>query len=472
MQLLLVGMSHHSATIELREQLSCAEYQLPAALAALADCPDLAECALLSTCNRTEVYACFHSSDAASGYAALIARLAAFHRIPAETFRANLYCKAEQEAVLHLMRVTGGLDSQVLGEAQIIGQVRGALQAAQAAGTAGGTLTALFQQAISCSRRVQNETALGRGAFSVGRAAVDLAGHIFSDLSRASVLILGAGKMSELTARHLVANGVKFIVVANRTYDRAVVLASQLGGTAIQYDAFADALVTADIVIASTAAPHHIVNRGTLQPILRKRRGKPLFLIDLSLPRNIDPDVANLDNVFLRNIDELQEAVAESVQTRTVEATHGEAIAREDTEKFLGWYRAREAVPVIAQLKARLEQVRQDDLAILRGKLGHLSERDWQAIETTTRAMMNRVAREPILRLKREMNAESPSDAPALYDLAAAAREIFGLNAPEMKIAPLPETENAPPLSEPEPQEISHTQGIVSDLSAPVEAKI
>lgn len=453
MSLILVGMSHHSAPIDARERLTCPDYRLSDALAALASCPAVRECALLSTCNRMEIYASVTSVTPETGYETLISHLAAYHNLPREQFASFLYLKSEQEAVLHLMRVAGGLDSQILGEAQILGQVRSALQAAQQAGTAGSALHALFQQAITGSRRIQNETGLMRGAFSVGRAAVDMAGHIFSDLSRASVLILGAGKMSELTARHLVANGVKFIVVANRTYDRAVTLAASLGGSAIRYDDFQDALITADIVIASTAAPHAIVRRETLQPILRKRRGRPLFLIDLSVPRNVAPDVADLENVFVRNIDELQDVVSDEAQTRSVEATQGEAIAREETEKFLQWYRAREAAPTIAQLKGHIEQIRQDDMAILRGKLPHLSERDWQAIELSTHAMMNHVTREPILRLKQEVNAAAEAETAPRYDLATAAREMFALDslaAPETaaveaepKITPLRTADNA-----------------------------
>ena len=446
MPLILVGMSHHSAPIDARERLTCPDYRLSDALAALAACPSVRECALLSTCNRMEIYASVTSATPESGYEALISHLAAYHRLPREQFASFLYLKSEQDAALHLMRVAGGLDSQILGEAQILGQVRSALQAAKGAGTAGSVLHSLFQQAITGSRRIQNETNLMRGAFSVGRAAVDMAGHIFSDLSHASVLILGAGKMSELTARHLVANGVKFLVVANRTYDRAVALAAALGGSAIHYDAFQDALITADIVIASTAAPHAIVRRETLLPILKKRRGRPLFLIDLSVPRNVAPDVADLENVFVRNIDELQDVVSDEAQARSVEATQGEAIAREETEKFLVWYRSREAAPTIAQLKGHIEQIRQDDMAILRSKLPHLSERDWQAIETSTRAMMNHVVREPILRLKQETHSAAVEIAPR-YDLATAAREMFGLDAaPALAEAKTP----APP--EPEPQ--------------------
>jgi glutamyl-tRNA reductase len=428
--LVLVGLSHHQAPIEVRERLSCPEHALPEALAAAAAGPGVRETVILSTCNRTEWYAVAEGADTAAIYAAMRRHLADFHRVPEPDFAPYLYGKAEQEAALHLLQVAAGLDSLVLGEAQILGQVREALRAAQAAGTSGSALTALFQQAILSGKRVHTETGLGRGAFSIGHAAVDLASSIFSEMSHASVLILGAGKMSELTARHLVQSGVKFVIVANRTYDRAVALAERLGGRAIQYDTFPEALVTADIVLSSTAAPHPILHRQTLQPVMRRRRGRPLFLIDIAVPRDIDADVQELDNVFLYNIDDLQAVVAEEARSRAGEAEKAREIAVEEAMKFLAWYRSREAAPVINQLRDRLEQIRQDDLAVLRARLGHLSEREWQAIEAATRAMMNKVAREPILRLKRAAG-ESPGGASDVvgYDLIAAAREIFGLEA-------------------------------------------
>jgi glutamyl-tRNA reductase len=326
------------------------------------------------------------------------------------------------------MRVASSLDSLVLGEAQILGQVRSALMAAHEAGTAGGILTGLFQNAILCGRRVQTETALGRGAFSIGRAAVDLARSIFTDLSHASALVVGAGEMSEITVRHLVESGVRVVIVANRTFEKAEAMAERFGGTAIQYDRFVEQMATADIVIASTAAPHYILRREMLAPVLRKRRGRPLFLIDIAVPRDIDPDVDRLENVFLKNIDDLQEFVASDAGERVAESRQAAWIAEEETAKFFAWYRAREVAPVLGEIRRKLEEIRRSDMDILRSKLGHLSDREWEAIESTTRAMMNHVAREPVLRLKREAGERTgAASTPAGYDLVAAAREIFGI---------------------------------------------
>lgn len=433
MSLVLVGLSHHHAPIEVRERLSVAERTLPQALASVAACPGVREIVLLSTCNRMEVYALSEGQEASDTAALIRHHLSDFHAVPETVFAPYLYHKEDQEVVAHLLRVTCGLESLVLGEAQILGQVRSALRGSQNAGTVGATLTALFQQALASGKRVQSETALGRGAFSIGHAAVDLASSIFADLSHASILILGAGKMSELTARHLVESGVRFVVVANRTYEKAQRMAERFGGRAIHYDTFPDALVTADIVISSTAAPHPIIHRETLQPVMRRRRGKPLFLIDIAVPRDVDADVARLENVFLKNIDDLQEVVSGEAGERQAEAIRAESIVSDEAAKFLTWYRAREAAPVIQQLQTRLEQIRQDDLTILRAKLGHLSEREWQAIEAATRAMMKKVAREPILRLKRAAGeaTEEAGVEIATYDLLSAAKEIFALSEPE-----------------------------------------
>jgi glutamyl-tRNA reductase len=428
LHLVLVGLSHHKAPIEVRERLSCSESLLPEALSALAAQPGVGECVLLSTCNRMEVYSVVASPDAGTAYATLCNHLAAFHKVPLESFDAYLYRRSDQEAVTHLLRVASGLDSLVLGEAQILGQVRQSLRAAQDAKTGGSGLTHLFQQALACGKRVQQETALGRGAFSIGHAAVDLASRIFA-LNDARVLILGAGKMSELTAKHLLSNGVRSVIVANRTYERAESLAQRLGGQAIPYENFPEAMVKTDIVISSTAATQPILHRDLIQPVMKKRRGNPLFLIDIAVPRDIDTNVGDLDNVFLYNIDDLQAVVAEEAKGREAESQRAELLVQEETAKFLAWYRAREAAPVITELKVHMEQLTQRRLEILRPKLGAISDRDWQTVETHFRSLINEVVREPILRLKRAQGeSETATDAdPALYDLLTATREIFGL---------------------------------------------
>ena len=431
MHLVLVGLSHHIAPIAVRERVNCSEVQLPPALLAASRLDGVREVAILSTCNRMEVYALVDAPHLSVAYSLIVRHLAEHHRVVEAELTPYLYTRHDQETALHLMRVTAGLDSLVLGEAQILGQVKAALRSAQATGTIGSALTGLFQQSISAGRRTQSETGLGKGAFSIGHAAVDLASKVFGELSHASVLILGAGKMSEVTARHLRNSGVSSVLVANRTHGRAEALALKLGGRAIHYDAFPEELRRADIVIASTAAPHPIITRATLAPALRKRRGNPLILIDIAVPRDIDTDVSGLDNVFLYNIDDLQAVVAQEAQGRRGEVSRAETILAAECGKFLTWYRTREAAPVITLLRQRLDQIREEELAVLRSQLDSLTEREWQKVEAAFRSMSTKFAKEPILRLKRETaGSEPPGGSEAqTYDLLTATREIFNLEA-------------------------------------------
>jgi len=448
LNLALVGLSHHHAPIEVREKLSCPDHMLGSALQALHARQGVREAALLFTCNRTEIYAVLDTVDPDSAFAALRSHLSAYHNVPEPLFSPYLYFKSRDEAARHLARVASGLDSLVLGETQILGQVRNALRAAQQAGAAGRDLIPLFEHALTCGKRVQTETTLRQGSLSIGTAAVDLATRIFGDLTDARALILGAGKMSELTANDLVSSGVKFVLVANRTYEKAVELAERLGGKAIQYDAFPENLVTADIVISSTAAPHPIVTREMLQPILRKRKGKPLFLIDIAVPRDIEAAVGDIDNVFLYNIDDLQEVAAEGAKGRAERAqTQAESIADEETTRFLARIRTRSVTPVLARLRSQAGKAANDRLAVLRSRLGPISDRDWEIIAVQFRSLADEMVLAPTLRLKREAVEASAAagDAPQ-YELADAARELFGL---AEEAQPLLEDRAAQPVARP-----------------------
>lgn len=428
MHLVLLGLSHHNTPIELRERFGYNAHTLGNALTAAKSLPGIGEVVILSTCNRMEMYL---TTDVPSTvhevelFPMLTAHLAAEHNIAPASFAPHLYRKTDQAAAQHLMRVAASLDSLVLGEAQILGQVRGSLRDARTHETGGGILGKLFEQALFTGKRVQTETGLGQGGFSIGHAAVTLARQIFDDFARARVLILGAGKMSEETAQHLVRNGVQFIVVANRTYDRAIEMAGRLGGSAIHYDAFPAELERADIVISATAAPHPILNRKMLQPVLRKRRGRPLFLIDIALPRDIDADVAELDDVFLYNIDHLQHYVQQAATDRAQETARAEIIVREEADRFMAWMQTRGATPVIAQLRDHLQQIATQRLAILRSRLRNLPDRDWQVLETQLRAMMDEVALPPTLLLK----GASASEGATPYSLTDAVDALFGLSA-------------------------------------------
>ena len=421
MHLVLVGLNHHTAPIEVRERLAFPEAGLRSAAATLRRQSGVHEAAILSTCNRCELYASV--SSPADG-AALSRFLSQYHSVPLGEFEAFLYRHTDAEAAAHLMRVAAGLDSLVLGEPQILKQVRDAFAAATEAQAIGPILNGLFRAAIATGKRARTETDIGRGGFSVGHAAVDLARSIFGSLRDAAILILGAGKMSELTARHLVAGGAGVVLVANRTHDKAQALASKLGGSAIRYDEFPDRLVHADIVISSTAAPHHVVTRDLLLPVLRRRRGRPLFLIDIAVPRDIAPDVADLPNVFLYDLDDLEAVVADMARERAAEVARVEGIVAEEVARYMAWVRSLESAPLLEQLHRKHEQIRQAELARLRNQLGDLPDAAWERIEAATRSMLTRIARDPIRALKAAAAGDEPKGP---MDLLTAARHLFGI---------------------------------------------
>jgi glutamyl-tRNA reductase len=421
MYLVVVGLNHRTAPIALREKLSFSEHRIPEALRTFLSRSETAESAILSTCNRTELYAVLRQAGEES---LLVQFLSQEHHLPEAEFVHHLYRHHDLEAVRHLFRVSAGLDSLVIGEPQILRQVRDAFAMAVECGATGTLLNALFRAAITTGKRARAETDIGRGGFSIGHAAVDLARSIFGSLKGATVLILGAGKMSELTAKHLVSHGTRFVLVTNRTHEKACLLASRLGGNAIRYEEFPEALAQADIVISSTASPVPIIHRETVLPVLRRRRGRPLFFIDIAVPRDIAPEVGDLDNVFLYDIDDLEEVVQEMARERAGEAQRVEAIIEEEVAKFMSWRRSLEAAPLVAGIRQKYEQIRQSELARLRRQHPDLPERAWRSIERATRSMMNRAARDPILRLKEAASQENREEG---FDLIRAAREIFAL---------------------------------------------
>lgn len=425
MHITVVGLNHHTAPIEVRERLTFSAASLANALEGLLSVTSANECVILSTCNRTEIYA---AAQGVTDIDRQIRFLADYHAVPQSDFESLLYRHVDEAAVSHLFRVAGGLDSLVLGEPQILGQVRDAFSAADGVGATGLLLNALFRAAVVTGRRARSETDIGKGGFSIGHAAVDLARSIFGSLDHAGILILGAGKMSELTVRHLVRAGARIVVVANRTYDRAESMAEKLGGAAIRYDEFPEALAKADIVISSTASPHHIINRAELQPVMRRRRGRPLFLVDIAVPRDISPDVAHLQNVFLYDLDDLEEVVTDMARERAGEARLVEAIVQDETGRFMAWWRSLAAVPLVTRLRDKHETIRQEELARLRNQLGGLPESAWEKIESATRSMMNRISRDPIARLKEAAHtAEADADSKSGPPLLRAAEVIFGL---------------------------------------------
>jgi glutamyl-tRNA reductase len=393
--------------VELREKLSFTESQLQRSLAFCKGHQDVSECIILTTCNRTEIYAVGNHEDAL--LCLIMQMLADIKEIDTEAVRPNLYVYTQEKAVEHLFSVTAGLDSMILGETQILGQVKGAYTKGVEAGTVGTVFHSLFRQSVTGAKRVQTETAINQNAASVSYAAVELAKKIFGHLNNRTVLILGAGKMSELTLRHLYDNGVKKVIVVNRTKERADKLAACFGGVSEYYEKRRDCLAQADIVISSTGAPHFVLDKEEMSSVLRSRRGKPIFLIDIAVPRDIDPKVNDLENVYLYDIDDLQAAVASNLKDREHEAVKARLIIKEEITEFQSWFKTQEVVPLIAALRGKAETIRQNELEVSLKKLGNLSDKEKKHVENLTRAIVNRILREPVLRIK-ELAMEDKSD--------------------------------------------------------------
>ena len=397
MHLLLVGLNHKTAPIELRERLSVGKAQLAEALAGLKALDGLSECLLLSTCNRTEVYAYTkHRSDDGT----IFGWMSDFFHVPQDDFDAHTYSIAGHKAAEHLFGVAGGIDSMVIGETQILGQVKEAYAVASELGATGSVLNTLFQQAASVGKRVRTETEISRGASSAGSAAVLLAKSIFGELAGRAVLVVGAGEIAELTIEHLTSCGIGRVLVTNRTYPRAVKLAKKFDGEPVKFDDLASAFERADIVITSTGASEPIIGREMIQQAMRSRRGRPIFLIDIAVPRDVEADVSKLDNVFLYNIDDLHAVVESDKANRRAEIEKVETIIAEEVDEFSRWFRTMEAVPVITALREKFEDIRQAELEKLCRKLPHLSPEDMEAISAATKSIVNKLSHDPMIRIK------------------------------------------------------------------------
>jgi glutamyl-tRNA reductase len=403
MPLAVVGLSHRTAPVEVRERLVFGRADIPGALAKLRERAGLEEAAILSTCNRTEVYLTVHEMAAAEW--AVRDLLAERLNSSPEQAGHYLYVHRDRYAVEHAFRVTSGLDSMILGEPQIQGQVREAYQVASHTSTlvgpaVGTVLNRLFQSALAIGGRVRSETGLGRGAASVSSAAVELAKKIFGSLQGRRALVLGAGEMSEVTLACLRAEGVRSCVVANRTYERATEMAQALGGRAVRWDELGTELPATDIVICSTAAPHPVLTRERLRQVLPQGSANPLCIIDIALPRDVDPRVGDEPNVFLYNIDDLQQIVDANIGRRQEELPRAEGIIVGGAEDFWSWYSSLAVVPTIRDLRARGEAVRTEELEKALRRLSHLADEDRAAVEALTRALLNKFLHVPTVRLR------------------------------------------------------------------------
>jgi glutamyl-tRNA reductase len=418
MHLILVGTSHHRAPVELRERLFVSAPENPGLVRRLAG--EEGEAVALSTCNRTELYVVGVDSQAAQARA--FAQLAALGEMTESEIAASLYTLQDAAAALHLFRVAASLDSLVPGEAQILGQVRGAYETAKEAGTAGPILHRLFRQALRVGRRVRTETAIGENPASVSSAAAELAERVFGTLEGKRILVLGAGKMSDLAAVNLISRGVESVFVANRSVERAERLARRFGGRAAGLDAVEAELEEVDIVVASTGAEGYVLSAEQVGRAMRARRGRPIFFVDIAVPRDIDPAVNELEGCYVYDVDDLERVVEESVAGRREEAVRAEAIVAEEAEDFRAWELSLDVVPAIASLRARAESIRTSELERAEGRLHSLSPSERRAVESLTAQIVNKLLHAPTVRMKQ---AAAAADG-VLY--AEAVRHLFDLD--------------------------------------------
>lgn len=423
MPLVLVGVNHRQAGLELREKLSLQENEIPRALEYFLQREGIAECFLLSTCNRTELYAICEGNEE------LLASFRGFFQdVKKQGFDSLLpqllYVREEEEAVRHLFSVVCGLDSMVLGETQILGQVKEAYHCSQAAGATGALLHSLCQKALATGKKVHTLTTLGQHAISFGYAAVEVARLLFDSLHNRTLMVMGTGEMAKLTLQNLFAMGAREVIVASRHRERAAALAGRFQGKILNLTRLATGLARADVVICATQAPHYIINVERLKQMRQGQNRQPLLLIDLAVPRNVDPAVAGLEGVHLYNLDDLQFIIDENLKARESEAVKAGSIIEEQVKEFLRWYRRQRAIPLITALRNKTEQLRRAKLEQF--QTAALSPREQQLVDKLTRSLTATLLKEPLLAIK---------DLCLREDFATTekyARQIFGLEQHEI----------------------------------------
>ena len=412
MKLLLTGISHKTAPVAIRERLAFPESQLPGAIRKLKSQEGIAEAIILSTCNRVEITV--SAEDDADPRAAMEALFA-------DAPGGNVYHLEGREAIQHLFRVASSLESMIVGEPQILGQMKTAFNISKAEGALSGLLENVLTRAFGVAKRVRSETGIGQMAVSVSYAAVELARKIFGSLAGHTVMIAGGGKMSELAARHLRRSGASHIFVTNRTHQRAVELAELFQGTAVEYSRFLNMLPEVDILIASSGAPHYILVKEDVQRVIAVRKNKPMFLIDIAVPRNIEPAVNKIDNVFLYDIDDLQGVVNANLRERMKEAESAEAIVVQEVERMVGRLRIQEIAPTIVSLQEQLEEIRAGEVARMTRKLGALTLEQRETIDALTRSIVNKIAHGPISEIRKQATQ------PECFHIIETIRKVFHL---------------------------------------------
>lgn len=399
LEILIVGLNHSTAPVEVREKITFPGDDDGTVTRLIANLPPVEEAMILSTCNRAEVIVMTENPGSANEE--IVRAVGQIHNVNPQDLRDFLYVKQGIDAVRHVFRVAASLDSMIVGEPQILGQVKEGYRRATKVNATGPILSRLMHRAFFTAKRVRTETGVGLSAVSVAYVAVELARKILGDLKDKTVVLIGAGEMAELAARHLRTHAEKPIIVVNRTYENACTLASQLRGLAVPMEQLDDGLVDADVVITSTGSCEPLINASQLKGVMRRRRFRPIFLIDIAIPRDVEPGANEIDGVYLYNIDDLQAVVQENVGERQQEALRGETIADEEAQKYMEWTRTLGSAPTIIALKKKLEAIRGTELARLNGKLSTLSPAQRETVEMITRSIINKIAHDPIAFLKK-----------------------------------------------------------------------
>ncbi len=421
MKIFVVGLNHNTADIEVREKLAFNGSRLEEGLIKLKNLPEIEEALILSTCNRVELYT--NVKDTLRASESVKSFLSEFHDINRVTLDKALYVHEGVNAVRHIFRVTSSLDSMVIGEPQILGQVKKAFEVALEKKTTGILLNRLMKKAISVAKRIRRETRIAENAVSISFAAVELAKKIFTDLSEKVFMLLGAGEMAELAARHLMSNGVKEVIVANRSYERACDLAMEFNGRPVKLDGFLREMSHADIVICSTGASNYILLKNQMHKVMKERKQRPVFLIDISVPRNIDPKINDLDNVYLYNIDDLQGIVDSNLFERQKEAQKAEKIIEDEIEPFLKWQSSLNSVPTIVALREKAEDIKKEELGRLLNRFPDMEERQKRAVEYMASAIINKLIHPPTIALK-----DDPEDRDLMI---AIIKRLYGIDEEE-----------------------------------------
>ncbi len=418
MKVFVVGLNHKTADVDVREKLAFNGSKLEDGLIRFKELPEVQEAIILSTCNRVELYA--NVSDTIKVYESIKTFLSEFHNINKGSLDNALYIYDNVNAVRHLFRVASSLDSMVIGEPQILGQLKDAFEFALEKKTTGILLNKLMKKAISVAKKVRTETRIAENAVSISFAAVELARKIFTDLSKRVCMLLGAGEMAELAAKHLLNNGVKEVMVSNRTYERACELAKEFQGKPVKFDEFIDEMVRTDIVICSTGATKYILMKNQMQKVMKERKQRQVFIIDISVPRNIDPEINDLDNVYLYNIDDLQSVVDANMFERQKEAEKAEKIIEEEIETFLKWQSSLDSVPTIIALRDKAEEIKKEELDKLLNKISGIGEKDKEAIEYMATAIINKLIHPPTMALKEDTEDKDI--------MIAVIKKLYGIN--------------------------------------------